>query len=78
MIRAIVRWATAHAKLVIALYGAFVIGAAVVSRTLKFDALPDITTNQVLVLPARPGSRPRRSSAGSRAPSSPRWGASRG
>ena len=58
MIRAIVRWATAHAKLVIALYGAFVIGAAVVSRTLKFDALPDITTNQVIVLTRAPGLTP--------------------
>jgi cobalt-zinc-cadmium resistance protein CzcA len=58
MIRAIVRWSTAHAKLVIGFYGIFVIGAAVVSRELKFDALPDITTNQVIVLTRAPGLTP--------------------
>ena len=58
MIRAIVRWSTAHAKLVLGLYAAFVIGAAVVSRQLKLDALPDITTNQVIVLTRAPGLTP--------------------
>jgi heavy metal efflux system protein len=58
MIRAIVRWSTVHATLVIGLYGAFVLGAAVVSRQLKFDALPDITTNQVVVLTRSPGLTP--------------------
>ena len=58
MIRAIVRWSTTHAKLVIGLYAAFVIGAAGVSVRLKLDALPDITTNQVIVLTRAPGLTP--------------------
>lgn len=58
MIPAIVRWSTAHAKLVLALFGGFVIATAVVSSRLKFDALPDITTNQVIVLTRAPGLTP--------------------
>ena len=58
MIRAIVRWSTSHAKLVLGFYGVFVVAAAIVSRQLKFDALPDITTNQVIVLTRAPGLTP--------------------
>jgi cobalt-zinc-cadmium resistance protein CzcA len=58
MIRTIVRWSTTHPKLVVGLFGTFVIATAVVSSRLKFDALPDITTNQVIVLTRAPGLTP--------------------
>ena len=58
MIRAVVRWSTAHATLVLGLGLVFVLAAATVSSRLKFDALPDITTNQVNVLSRAPGLTP--------------------
>lgn len=58
MIRATVRWSSAHANTVLGLALAFVVLAAVVSSRLKFDALPDITTNQVNVLTRAPGLTP--------------------
>ena len=58
MIRAVVRWSTAHATLVLGLGLVFVLAAAAVSSRLKFDALPDITTNQVNVLSRAAGLTP--------------------
>lgn len=58
MIRAVVRWSTDHAKVVLGLAAVFVVFAATVSSRLKFDALPDITTNQVNVLTRAPGLTP--------------------
>jgi len=58
MIRAIVRWSAAHPKAVLSGAALFVAGAAIVSSALKFDALPDITTNQVNVLTTAPGLTP--------------------
>jgi len=58
MIRAIVRWSTAHAPLVLGLGLVFVLATATVSSGLQFDALPDITTNQVNVLSRAPGLTP--------------------
>jgi len=58
MIRAIVRWSTAHPKLVLGGAAAFVVAAAIVSSALELDALPDITSNQVNVLTRAPGLTP--------------------
>jgi len=58
MIRSIVRWSAAHPKIVLGAAAVFVVGAAAFSSALKFDALPDITSNQVNVLTGAPGLTP--------------------
>lgn len=58
MIGRLVVWSVGHRWLVVATTLLFALGAAVVSARLKLDALPDITTNQVLVLTRAPGLTP--------------------
>lgn len=58
MIERIVRGAIARRGWVIALTLVFVVAAAVLGLRLKLDALPDITTNQVLVLTGAAGLTP--------------------
>jgi cobalt-zinc-cadmium resistance protein CzcA len=47
-----------HRKVVLALYLGAIVLCAVIGQGLKFDALPDITNNQVLVLTRAPGLSP--------------------
>ena len=55
MIEAIVGWAVGRRKLVLVLTLIAALVAAFVCTRLRFDALPDVTTNQVLVLTAAQG-----------------------
>lgn len=56
--QALVRWAIRNRGTVIALTLALCAVAAIVARSLTFDAMPDVTTNQVLVLTRAPGLTP--------------------
>ena len=58
MIERLVAWAVARRVLVLLFGLAFVATTALVSRNLEFDALPDVTSNQVLVLTRAPGLPP--------------------
>ncbi|MEI6223903.1 MAG: CusA/CzcA family heavy metal efflux RND transporter [Deltaproteobacteria bacterium] len=58
MIQAIVRWSVQHRVLVVATTLALMVLGAMVGVFLKFDALPDTTNNQVLVLTRAPGLTP--------------------
>ena len=58
MIEAIVGWAVLRRRLVLALTLIAAIVAAFVCTQLRFDALPDVTTNQVLVLTRAQGLTP--------------------
>ncbi|MFY3743316.1 efflux RND transporter permease subunit [Anaeromyxobacter sp. Red801] len=58
MIGRLVAWCVDHRKLVVALTVALAVLGAIFSARLKFDAMPDITTNQVLVLTRAPGLTP--------------------
>ncbi len=58
MIQAFVRWSVRHRVLVVATTLTLMVVAALVSILLKFDALPDTTNNQVLVLTRAPGLTP--------------------
>ena len=58
MISALVAWSVRHRVFVLVATGVFTLAAAIVSSQLKLDALPDITTNQVLVLTRAPGLTP--------------------
>ena len=58
MIEAIVGWAVGRRKLVLVLTLIAALVAAFVCTRLRFDALPDVTTNQVLVLTAAQGLTP--------------------
>lgn len=53
-----VAWSVRRRAFVVGFAVVFAIGAGVVSAQLKLDALPDITTNQVLVLTRAPGLTP--------------------
>ncbi len=57
-IAALVGWAGAHRALVLGLAFAFAILGLIASRELEFDALPDVTGNQVVVLTRAPGLTP--------------------
>jgi cobalt-zinc-cadmium resistance protein CzcA len=56
--RALVYWALRSRGVVVALTLTLCVLAAVVARGLTLDALPDVTTNQVLVLTRAPGLTP--------------------
>ena len=58
MIRSLVSWSVRHRVLVVSVTLAAMVVGALVGAFLKFDALPDITTNQVLVLTRAPGLTP--------------------
>ena len=58
MIRSLVSWSVRHRVLVVSATLALMVVGAAVGAFLKFDALPDITTNQVLVLTRAPGLTP--------------------
>ncbi len=58
MIQGIVRWSVQHRVLVVATTLALMVVGAMVGVFLKFDALPDTTNNQVLVLTRAPGLTP--------------------
>ncbi|HET8722682.1 MAG TPA: CusA/CzcA family heavy metal efflux RND transporter [Anaeromyxobacteraceae bacterium] len=58
MIQALVRWSVRHRILVVATTLALMVVGAIVGANLKFDALPDTTNNQVLVLTRAPGLTP--------------------
>ena len=58
MIGRIVAWSVAHRVLVCCAVLLLAVAAGVVGRRLQFDALPDVTTNQVLVLTRAPGLTP--------------------
>lgn len=58
MIAAIVDWSVRRRTLVFGLTMAFLVVAAWGTSRLKLDALPDITTNQVMVLTRAPGLTP--------------------
>ena len=58
MIEALVGWAVARRKLVLALTLIAALVAGFVCTRLRFDALPDVTTNQVLVLTQAQGLTP--------------------
>ena len=58
VIAAFVRWSVRHRVLVVFTTLALMAAGALVGMLLKFDALPDITTNQVLVLTRAPGLTP--------------------
>ncbi len=58
MIQAIVRWSVRHRVLVVGTTLALMVVGALVGMFLKFDALPDTTNNQVLVLTRAPGLTP--------------------
>ncbi|MBL9041725.1 MAG: efflux RND transporter permease subunit [Myxococcales bacterium] len=47
-----------HRKVVLALYLGAIVLCAVIGQGLKFDAMPDITNNQVLILTRAPGLSP--------------------
>lgn len=54
----LVRWSIAHRTMVVVFTLVFTIAAAVTGRHLAFDAMPDVTSNQVLVLTRAPGLTP--------------------
>lgn len=58
MIGRIVAWSVAHRVLVACAILVLAAGGVVVGRRLQLDALPDVTTNQVLVLTRAPGLTP--------------------
>ncbi|WP_163785723.1 efflux RND transporter permease subunit [Myxococcus vastator] len=58
MIEALVRWSVRHRVWVLALTGVLALAGVAVSLRLELDAMPDITTNQVLVLTRAPGLTP--------------------
>jgi cobalt-zinc-cadmium resistance protein CzcA len=58
VIAQVVRWSIDHRRLVVSLVGVFALVAAVIGSRLDFDALPDLTNNQVLVLTRAPGLTP--------------------
>ena len=58
MIARVVAWSVEHRILVVTATCLLTIAGVVVGSHLKFDALPDITTNQVLVLTRAPGLTP--------------------
>ncbi len=58
MIEAIIGWSMRHRWLVISLCGAACVAAGVFASAMRFDALPDVTSNQVLVLTRAPGLQP--------------------
>ena len=58
MIARLVAWSVAHRVAVAIVTGVLTLAGLVVGARLQFDALPDITTNQVLVLTRAPGLTP--------------------
>ncbi|WP_141618976.1 efflux RND transporter permease subunit [Myxococcus sp. AB036A] len=58
MIEALVRWSVRHRVWVLVLTGVLALAGVAVSLRLELDAMPDITTNQVLVLTRAPGLTP--------------------
>lgn len=58
MIGAFVAWIVAHRRGTLVATGVALLAAGLVARKLTFDALPDLTNNQVLVLTAAPGFTP--------------------
>lgn len=54
----LVLWSLRHRRLVVAVCGLLLCGAAWFASRLKLDALPDVTSNQVLVLTRAPGLLP--------------------
>ena len=58
MIQGVVRWSVRHRVLVVATTLALAVVGSIVGSFLKFDALPDVTNNQVLVLTRAPGLTP--------------------
>ena len=58
MIQALVQWSVRHRVLVVGTTLALMFVGAAVGMFLKFDALPDTTNNQVLVLTRAPGLTP--------------------
>ncbi|MEZ4337757.1 MAG: CusA/CzcA family heavy metal efflux RND transporter [Sandaracinaceae bacterium] len=58
MIAAIVRWSAGHPRLVPAVVLVSAIAAAIAGAWLRFDALPDVTGRQVVVLTRAPGLTP--------------------
>jgi cobalt-zinc-cadmium resistance protein CzcA len=58
LIQGIVRWSVQHRVLVVATTLALMVVGGMVGVYLKFDALPDTTNNQVLVLTRAPGLTP--------------------
>ena len=55
MIEALTRWSLHNRGLTLTLTALFVFAAAFYGRGLRLDALPDVTSNQVLVLTRAPG-----------------------
>ena len=51
-------WSIERRGLVLALLFAWLLGSLYIGRFLKFDALPDVTNNQVLILTTAPGLSP--------------------
>ncbi|BDG10225.1 efflux RND transporter permease subunit [Anaeromyxobacter paludicola] len=58
MIAALVAWSVRNRTAVLVLVSMLMTAGAVVGSWLRFDAMPDITTNQVLVLTRAPGLTP--------------------
>ena len=58
MIQSLVRWSVRHRVLVVGATLVLLVAGAIVGASLKFDALPDVTNNQVLVLTRAPGLTP--------------------
>lgn len=58
MIGRIVAWSVAHRVFVVSAILVLAAGGVIVGRRLQLDALPDVTTNQVLVLTRAPGLTP--------------------
>ncbi len=58
MIEAIVRWSVLHRRLVVGAVFVAAIGGAVAGSQLRFDALPDVTGKQVIVLTKAQGLTP--------------------
>lgn len=58
MIARVVEWSITHRRAVLALTGLFALLGVFAITRLQFDALPDLTNNQVLVLTRAPGLTP--------------------
>ena len=58
MIDALVAWAVRHRLLVVILVAVLAVLGIITSRWLRFDALPDVTGRQVVVLTEAPGLTP--------------------
>ena len=58
MIARVVAWSVAHRVLVAVATLVLAVAGVIVGARLRFDALPDVTTNQVLVLTRAPGLTP--------------------